>query len=277
MSRQTMTRKAALVASTAASLALLSPLHADTFTWNIDGAGNWNDTTKWSPNTGSPNGVGDEAQFEFNITGNRTITQNVPNLTLGTITFHDLVTNSHTFTISVNNSIRMEVASGSALIRSFNSPSNSAFNTVLAPLVLASNLILRSDANALRVAGISETGGAKSVTKTGAGTVDVGGVWEHTGATDVLDGTLSLGEPANRISASSALSVTNSRLQMGSVRRTNPDRLPDTASITLAAGNLVHTGDGNTGNSAQNAREVVGALTLDLGFNRIQASVVSHK
>jgi len=38
-------------------------IEAAVYTWNADSGGNWSDTTKWNPNTGYPNGVGDEAQF----------------------------------------------------------------------------------------------------------------------------------------------------------------------------------------------------------------------
>jgi hypothetical protein len=61
-----------------------------TYHWNFDGPGNWNDPTKWSPNTGFPNAVDDIALFDFNITANRTIT--IPTgvtITVGSIQIQD--------------------------------------------------------------------------------------------------------------------------------------------------------------------------------------------
>lgn len=268
------TSSRSLVAALVASLVTVGALSAQvTYTWNVDAAGNWDNPANWLPNTGFPDGIDDVALFEFNITGNRTITQNVAGLTLGTIVFND-TTPSNNFNISNTNAIRMEVSTGSALIHAMTAGN---WHTV-GSVILASDIELRADSpsgNSLRVSALTETGGPRNVTKTGLGLVNAGGNWEHTGSTNILAGTLTLGEPANRISATSAINISNATLQMGSVRRANPDRLNNTASVTLSGGVLLHNGDGNGANGTMNAREVIGALTLDGGFNRLQMNFVT--
>lgn len=265
---------------------------AASYDWILDNAGNWDVPANWSPSTGFPNGIDDVASFDLNITGNRTVTQNiaavggVPQVTLGGIYFRD-PDNTNGFTIS-SNSIRMEASSGLAVIES--ASTSGGRHLVSTSLQLASDLELRATLGELRVSAISETGGARNLLKTGVGTVNVFGNWSYTGATTVtapntvnpaaLDrptavrGLFSFGEPSGFISASSGFTLRNSELRMGSTRDTTVNRLPDTAPIQMTRSQLTYNGD-LASTTFRNVRETYGALTLDAGQSVLQVSFAS--
>ncbi|MHB1158527.1 MAG: hypothetical protein ACYC26_17015 [Phycisphaerales bacterium] len=67
---------------------LASGAQAASDTWNVDANGNWNVNASWLSGTQYPNGLGDVAMFDFNITAPRTVTLTAP-ITLGGITFND--------------------------------------------------------------------------------------------------------------------------------------------------------------------------------------------
>ena len=63
--------------------------YAASGSWNVGTAGNWNTSGNWTP--GIPNGVGNIATFDYNITAARIVTQNVSGggITLGGMVFND--------------------------------------------------------------------------------------------------------------------------------------------------------------------------------------------
>ncbi|MBX7209625.1 MAG: autotransporter-associated beta strand repeat-containing protein [Verrucomicrobiaceae bacterium] len=64
-----------------------TPARALTGYWNFDGTGNWSNSGNWLGGT-IPNGVGDIANFNFNIGSNRTVTLDAP-VTLGGLVIGD--------------------------------------------------------------------------------------------------------------------------------------------------------------------------------------------
>src|SRR5690606_13588084 len=82
--------KVLLCANILLAIALAStPIKADTYTWNLNANGNWDNPANWNPNTGFPNAVGDVANLTNNITGaNRIITMDT-DITLGIMNMGD--------------------------------------------------------------------------------------------------------------------------------------------------------------------------------------------
>src|SRR5437763_10462492 len=94
-SRKRHRRRWFLAAAASAIGVVPGVLRATDSTWTLNGDGNWNTAANWSGNN-VPNGVGDAARFLNVITANRTITQDVPGLTVGTLEFND----NNSYTIS---------------------------------------------------------------------------------------------------------------------------------------------------------------------------------
>src|SRR5688572_17022700 len=75
-----------------AAMSLAVPAFAATYNWNSNNSGNWDNTTAtgWNTTPGDyPNGTDDVANFVFNITVNRTITINVADARVGSMTLTD--------------------------------------------------------------------------------------------------------------------------------------------------------------------------------------------
>ncbi|NNM44048.1 MAG: hypothetical protein HKM07_06860 [Chlamydiae bacterium] len=65
-------------------------IHALDGTWTATGSGNWGNSANWSTNPSFPEFAGDTATFGASITSNSTITitNQIPNITLQSITFN---------------------------------------------------------------------------------------------------------------------------------------------------------------------------------------------
>ncbi|MBL9115696.1 MAG: autotransporter-associated beta strand repeat-containing protein, partial [Verrucomicrobiaceae bacterium] len=130
-------RKSARVPLTALLLACFASWsvqsHAATGTWTLNNNGTWTNTANWSGGL-VPNAIGDVALFnQVNLTGNRTVTLDVP-VTLGGLVVGDtLGANTYTFSGS---GLTMQALSGNAFINKYNSTTD----ILQAPLTLNSHL-----------------------------------------------------------------------------------------------------------------------------------------
>ena len=187
----------------AASLGRYAPTtHAADATWNIlSGAGphSWDANASWNPNSTFPNGVGEQARFNINFaTANTVINVNSP-ITIGRMDVGD-TTNTFravTFAPGAAGTLTFDATSGSAILIKASTVST-VTDTISAPIILNDNLdITNNAANAqiLITGNFSETGGPRSISKLGVGTVTLSGINDYTGTTTVSAGTLAVTTP----------------------------------------------------------------------------------
>lgn len=167
--------------------------------WNVDAAGNWSTATNWSSNPTIPDGAGSVVGLTNNITVARTVTIDATSRTIGTLNIGDF-DNTHAFTL----------AAGAGLSLTFNNSGSGAVinetgsltDIVSAPIILADNLLINAaggttSTNGLTLSGIiSESGGARSITVGGSGSVNLSGANTYTGGTTLSSGQLHIGNDA---------------------------------------------------------------------------------
>jgi autotransporter-associated beta strand protein len=178
-----------------AASSLLAPtsIFAASGNWNVDNLGNWSLATNWSSNPTVPGtAAGDIVSLSNNITANRTVTIDTTSRTVGTLNIGDS-NNSHAFTLATSGGATLTFnnsGSGASIVES---AATSAFinDSITATVILADNLSVNA-AGSLRMTGnISESGGARSLTKSGDGLLVLGGTNSYTGGSSVTAGTLS--------------------------------------------------------------------------------------
>lgn len=132
---------------------------AASYTWNSTSSGNWNDGTATGWNTGGtyPNAQGDTATFNQNITANQTITINVGDARVGTLTLTDATSagNGWTITNSAANPLTFDSSSGTATVNVNGAGAYDA-NThrISAPIVTGNRLdFVVSSSGRLRLSG----------------------------------------------------------------------------------------------------------------------------
>ena len=171
-------------ATLAVGLLALSPgrAFAQSGTWNVDAAGNWSLGSNWDPAAVPGNAAGDVVGLTNNITAARTVTIDTTSRTVGALNIGDS-NNTHAFTLA---------ASGGAGLTFNNGGSGVALtefgtiqDTVSTPVTLADNLTANVGGQ-LSISGpISESGGSRSLTKSGLGYLTLGGNNTYTGDTTV--------------------------------------------------------------------------------------------
>jgi autotransporter-associated beta strand protein len=161
--------------------------------WNVDSSGNWSTAGNWSSDPTVPGGIGSTIGLNNNIgTSARTVTIDTTSRTAGILNIGDS-NNTHSFILA---------ASGGGTLTLDNSGSGAQINesgslndTISAPLILADGLSA-SVAGSLTISGnISETGGAKSVTKSGNGRLVLSGNNSYMGTTIIRGGNRYMHEP----------------------------------------------------------------------------------
>lgn len=138
--------------------------------WNVDTAGNWTAPANWLGGT-VPNAVGDIANFNFNLTANRTVTLDAP-ITLGGLIVGDtLGASAFTFAGTATNTLTLDAASGNAFIEKY----NTSTDVWQAPLVLNDALNANIFAGTFDVNGPSNAvvaiSGSSNIIKNGTGTL----------------------------------------------------------------------------------------------------------
>ncbi len=164
--------KLSLAALSGLTLALTgSSLSAASGNWNVNNSGNWSTALNWSSNPTVPGtAAGDTIGFTNDISvAARTITidGNI-NRFAGILNIGDS-NNTHGFTID---------RTGTGILTLDNGGSDAQINetgsvndTISAPITLASNLAASVGGSLTLSGAIGESGGAKNITKTGAGTL----------------------------------------------------------------------------------------------------------
>lgn len=169
---------------------LLSP---STFTWAINQAdpSSWSAAANWTPNTSFPNGIDNLAALTNNITTDNQISLAAP-ITLGQLSIGDS-TGNNAFSINSGHSITFSADTGSATLT--RTATGTSADIISPAIILADPLTVSVNNNtgSLALNGtISETGGAKTLTKTGNGTLIINGSNTYTGDTIIDIGTLRL-------------------------------------------------------------------------------------
>jgi autotransporter-associated beta strand protein len=244
---------ASLTASLAVALAILCGSEralAANGSWIANGNGSWNTASNWTPAAVPGTAAGDVVGLVNNITTSATVTINT-NVTLGTLNIGDTdASNSFTLATTTGGTLTFNNSGSGA---SISQVATSAANTISAPFTLADNLtITNRSPNFLTISGvISETGGARSLTKAGLGLVALTGSSTYTGATTITGGTLVIGDnaTAGAINPASALSIGNGSLF---IQRT--DAVSQAfASTTLTGGAAYVAALGNPASEGVNA------------------------
>ncbi len=174
-----------------AALLAAHSVHAANGNWNVDAAGNWSSAASWSSNPTVPGTVaGDVIGLHNNISAARAVTIDTTGRTAGTLNIGDS-NNTHVFTLA---------ASGGGTLTFNNSGSGAQINetgtqidVISAPIILADNLaVSAAGAITLSTGGVSETGGARTLTKSGAGVLNLSGANSYDGLTTISTGVVNI-------------------------------------------------------------------------------------
>ncbi len=181
---RSLVRGVGISATLAVGLLALSPgrAFAQSGFWNVDASGNWSLGSNWNPAAVPGNAAGDVIGLTNNITAARTVTIDTTSRTVGALNIGDS-NNTHAFTLA---------ASGGAGLTFNNGGSGVALtelgtiqDTVSTPVTLADNLTVNVGGQ-LSISGpISESGGSRSLTKSGLGYLTLGGNNTYAGDTTV--------------------------------------------------------------------------------------------
>lgn len=188
--------------------------------WASANGGSWNTAANWS--NGVPNESGATATFGNSLTGPGTITLD-GNKTVGNVTFDNA--NSYTIASGSVGSLTFQTSTASS---SLMAPQGS--HTISAPVVLASNL--NAEVGVGAVVTLSDVvSGSRSLTKRGAGVLNLNGANSYSGNTTLEAGTLGIGN--NNALGTGSLSIPSSAML-----RANAN--------ALTVGNNVNIGSGST-------------------------------
>jgi fibronectin-binding autotransporter adhesin len=182
------TSKLSVIVSAMVFIFMAGNVLADSGNWAVDASGNWSDAANWSSNPTVPGtAAGDSIGLNNNIAGARVVTVDSASRTNGTLNIGDS-NNTHSFTLA---------ASGGGTLTFDNSGSGAALNetgsiadTNTVPLILADNLTATVAGSLIISSIISETGGAKSLTKAGTGSLTLSGNNSYSGGTTFSAGTI---------------------------------------------------------------------------------------
>ncbi len=199
----------------------------NTYTWATDLAGpsSWNTPANWTPNTGFPNGLDDLASLTNNITADSQVSLAAP-VTIGGLDIGD-ASGDNAFIVSAGQSLTFDVGTGSATLN--RTATGLGADIISTAIILADPLTasVTTATGSLAINGaISETGGARTLTKSGAGVLSLGAANMYTGGTILSNGTLIL----NHVSALGAGTLT-----IGN--NTNNPYLSNTSGSTITATN----------------------------------------
>ena len=191
--------------------------------WNLPGSGSWSNSLASNWNPAVPNANGAVATFGAAIAAPATITVDTAK-TVGKIVFNNA--NSYTVTGGAPDIITLADGAGTPEISV-----TLGSHTVSAPVVLSQNANVSATVGTTLTISGGITGGANSLTKTGAGTVNLDGPQSYaalhaTAGTTTVDGVVGSGTSA--VSATGA----GTTLKFGTVSQ----RL---ASLTIGAGSMV--------------------------------------
>lgn len=237
--------------------------HADA-NWNVDASGNWSASGNWTPAIVPGIAAGDTVGLTYNITAARTVTMDTASRTVGTLNIGDsgssyfgyTLTNSGGATLTFNNN------GGTAnLVQA----TTTATDIIALPISLSDNLSI-SNGSGLTLS--KEIGGAKNITKLGAGILTLSGTNTYSGVTTISAGFLRLQNASGLGSTAGGTVVANGAtldvlsgytmtepltlngdgaVSVGALRNLNPVSLAWNELITLASSSRINCqGSGGT-------------------------------
>lgn len=221
--------------------------------WNVDAAGNWTAAANWAGGV-VPNAEGDIANFNLNLTANRTVTLDAP-ITLGGLIVGDTL-GGNSYIFAGANPATLDAAAGNAFIEKYNTTTD----VWQAPLILNDALNANIFAGTFDVNGPSnavvQISSSQNIIKNGTGTLRLNlDASSFTGNFVVNYGTLNIGG-ANAASSASLGNGTGGIILNGA----------GVAGHTIFS--LNNNGAGNNGTityAGNNDVVVQGAATINVG------------
>ena len=280
---RSLVRGVGIGATLAAGLLALSPglAFAQSGTWNVDASGDWSLGSNWDPAVVPGNAAGDVVGLTNNITAARTVTIDTTSRTVGTLTIGD-ANNTHAFTLGASGGAGLTFnngGSGAALTES-----GAIGDTVSTPVTLADNLTVTVGGSLGMSGVISQSGGTRSLTKTGAGGLSLTANNSYDGPTTIQGGTVSMTtsgnggqtSPLGQSSAAAANLVINGGvLRWAGSSAASTDRL-----FTIGTGGATLDFSGaalgftNTGTLGLSGADTARTLTLT-GVNSTDSNILS--
>lgn len=210
--------------------------------WNRNDNGSYTDVAPWDPNQ-----IPDGATFTATFGNGTTTTVNVPNVNVtvdGAIQVGNLVFNN---TNGTNYTLANDGVAGHTLTLNNNGSgavvtSTTGNNWIFPSVVLADNVTFNVAAGSsvlMSLGNISETGGSRTLTKTGGGTLTLDSLNTYTGTTTVNAGTL-VTSPTGSIS--NAPLVVNSSGGVNSLASLNNNQTITSLSGTISGGGSATVG-----------------------------------
>jgi autotransporter-associated beta strand protein len=216
---------------------ILTPIAQVNATWNLAGGGAWGTGTNWNWNR-APKNLSDIATLGNSIAGTSAALTLDGNRTLSSLTFNNTLGGSYTINpgVSIPSSKLILANTGSSTATITVSAGN---HSIAVPLEMDSNVsIIEATGSGLNILGqISDSGGSKTLTKTGSGTLTLSGSNTYTGATQISGGVLAL-TSTGQILANSAISTADAAtFQINSGSHT-VGTISGSGATNLIAGNL---------------------------------------
>jgi autotransporter-associated beta strand protein len=237
-------------------------------TWATNGSGSWGTLASgfganWGATQGSPGldagfTITDTATFSNALTsGTATVALDGASPSLKAVTFNNTNSASYTLAAGSGGAVTLNGGGSGATLTDSNGS-----HAVSAPVTLADNLTatVTNLADTLTVSGvISETGGAKTLTKGGAGGLTLTGDNTFTGATTINAGTLTAAAASGKaLGTTSGVTINGGTLLLGA-----NDQIGAGATVTLAGGTLNTGGFSQT--TALSSLTLSSTSTLDFG------------
>lgn len=250
---------------------------AATYTWvpTVAGTYEWETLSNWNPNTGVPNGIGDVANLNIDITATQTIRLN-SQVTVGTLNFGDAGGTLFGMTLSAatGGSLVFQSLSGPAILARTTSIAPTLTDTISANVILNSplqvNMPAVSPGNGIRISGAVSGANGINLVSVGSSTVSISQILDltnvnnsYTGETVISNGMMiyrgnvlsgqngALGNSTSAVKVGSADTYIGNNLQNSTTSQLRLQALNDTD-------NYVFERDldfsGNTGNATQNGR-----------------------
>ncbi len=247
------------------SLLLIPNGHAAVGTW-ADDTGNydWSDATRWSTNPTVPGTTaGDIINFTNDISSARQITVDT-NRTMGSLNIGDS-DYTHAFTLATSGAgtLTFDNSGAAAML----TETGSIPDMISVPLILNGNLTASIAGELTLSGGISEPGGKRVITKSGAGTLILSNANTYSGGTTIKAGTLRLDHAAALNAGDGTITFSGGTLQYGT-------------SITTDYSGRLATGVGNhfridtNGNNVTFGSQIIGTANAST-FTKLGAGILT--
>ena len=237
--------------------------------WNADAAGNWSDTSKWSPAAAPGTAAGDVVSLTNNISATRTVTIDTTSRTVGSLFIGDPTTAFFAFTLAASGGANLTF-NNNGIPAGLVQTNTTASDTISAPLVLADNLGV-TNTSTLTLTGII-SGAGKSVTKTGAGTLSLNAANTFSGGVNLNVGKLILANAAGLGATAGTFSIaggTTSDCSVANLVIANKNPVAMNGDFTFTGTQNLNLGTGaiSLGSTAGSRTVTVTANTLTLAGN----------